>query len=104
MESFSCPCLLVLWVLLRTLICIMSFVATFVTSDKAEIFSIILFWTIYSIMSRLATVETNILNLILLLPPIDYITPFLTLFCISPYPGSSMNSVLAFYTHGTLLG
>jgi hypothetical protein len=58
----------------------MSFVATFKTSDKAEIFSTILFWTIYSIMSRLMMVETNILSMILLLPPIDYITPFLTLF------------------------
>jgi hypothetical protein len=31
-------------------------------------------------MSRLATVETNILSMILLLPPIDYIAPFLTFF------------------------
>jgi uncharacterized membrane protein len=79
-SSFSCPHLLALRVLLSTLICIMSFVATFVTSDKAEIFSTILLWTIYSIMSRLVMVETNILSTILLLPSIDYITPLLTLF------------------------
>jgi hypothetical protein len=58
----------------------MSFDATFVTSDKAEILSTILFWTIISIISRLAIVETNNLSTILLLPSIDYITPFLTLF------------------------
>jgi hypothetical protein len=70
---------------LRTLICIMSFVATFVTSDKAKILSTILFWAIYSIMSRLAIVETNILSMILLLPPIDYLTLFLTPFAFDTF-------------------